>query len=351
MPVRLISTIVLCSLALACASAGELTRTGMQKRTLIVTADDLGAAPCIDAGIVEAYRAGILTGTTALINYPRAPEAVKAVHEGNPDLPIGLHLNITSGPPVSDPERIPTLVDEDGNFYPIDRTLRHMDEFSLVEVEIELRAQIARFLATGVTIDHLDYHFNILSIYSPFYDLVIRIAKEQDLPVRNPIPISLQKVIKSERTPAKKKGFRMFLKFIVRHPIKAAALSRYIRPAEFDRNYNKVIDNSLACPDYCIDLFYGNPTTENLIHILENLPPGVSELVVHAGKACRPEDAPAGIDAGYFEYRVRELETIKDPAIRQKLAELGIELAGYNTLTSDAGIHDVCLQAEPGGLP
>lgn len=335
MPARLVSTLIFCSLAIACASVGEVNRTGTQERYLIVTADDLCAEPCIDAGILEAYRNGIVTATTALINYPWAPEALAAVHARHPDLPIGLHLNITSGPPVSDPERIPTLVDEDGNFHTIDRTLGRLAAFSLDEIRFELQAQVDRFLATGVPLDHLDYHFGTLSIYSPFYDLVIEMAKELSLPVRNPIPISLQKMIESEVTPAKKKAVRMFLKFVLHHPIKAAALSKYFRPAEFERNYHKVIDGSLACPDYCIDLFYGNPTTGNLVHILENLPPGVSELVVHAGMDCRPEDAPAGIDAGYFENRTSELKAVRDPAIRQKLAELGIKLVDYSILRDD----------------
>jgi predicted glycoside hydrolase/deacetylase ChbG (UPF0249 family) len=45
-------------------------------RRLIVTADDFGAADCIDNAIRSAIRIGQVSAVSALTNYPRAPAAL-----------------------------------------------------------------------------------------------------------------------------------------------------------------------------------------------------------------------------------------------------------------------------------
>src|SRR5690606_7724277 len=80
------------------------------RRVLIVNADDFGLSDGVTAGIVRAWREGVVTSTSAMINMDGAPERVAAARRSCPELPIGLHLNITAGRPVLPPEKVPTLV-------------------------------------------------------------------------------------------------------------------------------------------------------------------------------------------------------------------------------------------------
>ena len=67
---------------------------------LIVNADDFGYYRCISAGIAHAHSDGIVTATSVLSNYPRFREDLALLHE-RPKLDVGVHLNLTSGKPLS----------------------------------------------------------------------------------------------------------------------------------------------------------------------------------------------------------------------------------------------------------
>ena len=46
-----------------------------------------------------------------------ALEAAAKLRERFPNISIGMHWNVTTGKPVTDPNEIPTLVDKNGNFF------------------------------------------------------------------------------------------------------------------------------------------------------------------------------------------------------------------------------------------
>lgn len=68
-----------------------------EPRYLIVTADDLCMTEGITKGIVEAYRNGIVTTTSALINYPGARETIIRVYQENPNSLSGYTLILPPG--------------------------------------------------------------------------------------------------------------------------------------------------------------------------------------------------------------------------------------------------------------
>src|SRR5713101_3047096 len=84
----------------------------MQRR-LIVSADDFGMSPGVNAGVLRAHGEGILTETSLMVNGNAAIEAV-ALALRTPTLGVGLHLVLVQGRPTLPPERIPGLVDEAG---------------------------------------------------------------------------------------------------------------------------------------------------------------------------------------------------------------------------------------------
>jgi len=85
-------------------------------------------------------------------------------------------------------------------------------------------------------------------------------------------------------------------------------------------------------PDLLVDALWGEPTPANLRRILENLPPGVSELIVHVGSRHRQESYPTGLDAGCFEARERELDLVTSPRTSGLLDQLAVGRVGYATL-------------------
>jgi predicted glycoside hydrolase/deacetylase ChbG (UPF0249 family) len=62
---------------------------------LIVNADDFGASPGINRGIVEAHHNGIVTSTSCMVGMPASAQAVALAGE-SPQLSIGLHAVFTT---------------------------------------------------------------------------------------------------------------------------------------------------------------------------------------------------------------------------------------------------------------
>lgn len=62
-------------------------------RYLIVNADDFGASPGVNEGIVEAHRRGIVTSASLMIGMPGSDAAARLAHECS-ELSVGLHAVI-----------------------------------------------------------------------------------------------------------------------------------------------------------------------------------------------------------------------------------------------------------------
>jgi predicted glycoside hydrolase/deacetylase ChbG (UPF0249 family) len=87
----------------------------------------------------------------------------------------------------------------------------------------------------------------------------------------------------------------------------------------------------LPHPDHFIASFFGRKalTLAALSHLLDTLPDGVTELMCHPGYV---DAALAG--SSYTAEREIELALLKDPAIRESVERLGIELVTFDVLTS-----------------
>lgn len=130
----------------------------------IFNADDFGISKGVNAAIVKAHREGILNSASLMINQKYAAEAVKSAKE-MPNLEIGLHVNLTNEYPAAPVQQIPLLVDGQGKLkngfvnllllsFLKPRQLRQ-------QAEIEMRAQIVKYLATGLSLQHIDSHRHV----------------------------------------------------------------------------------------------------------------------------------------------------------------------------------------------
>ncbi len=144
---------------------------------LIVNADDLGFSKGINYGILDAYRNGVVTSTTIMMNVPFTNHAIDLFK--NEDIGIGVHMNATSGKALLDTHEL--ITDEDGIF--IREEQEYTDQF-LSELELEFDAQIKLALEKGIKVTHLDSHHHLHMWNKEFFTIAKKLGKKYDLPVR-----------------------------------------------------------------------------------------------------------------------------------------------------------------------
>lgn len=150
----------------------------------IFNADDFGISKGVNAAIVKAHKKGILNSASLMINQKYAKEAINFAKE-MPELEMGLHINITNEYPASDKNKIPLLVDEYGKFKNgfvklLFLSLTHPKELNQ-QIETEIRAQIIKYMKTGLELSHLDSHRHIHMI-PIIFKIVRKLQKEFEVP-------------------------------------------------------------------------------------------------------------------------------------------------------------------------
>ncbi|HEU5288613.1 MAG TPA: ChbG/HpnK family deacetylase [Candidatus Limnocylindria bacterium] len=147
--------------------------------TLVVTADDLGLSDGVTRGILEAHRAGVVRSTSLLVTFPSSEEAAaRALAE--PDLEVGIHLDLVGGRPVSDPAAVRSLCDAEGRFHPVEDLTGRLftGRIRVDEVATELRAQVDRARSWGVPALAWDSHRHV-HLMPPLARVFSALAREK----------------------------------------------------------------------------------------------------------------------------------------------------------------------------
>jgi predicted glycoside hydrolase/deacetylase ChbG (UPF0249 family) len=120
---------------------------------LIINADDLGYSPHRDAAIFELFRMGKITSASLIVNGPTAATASERARLVG--LPIGLHLNLTEGEPLTS-----GLVKADGKLaYKMEfRRLAHCAPKDF-EISSKLRLTFSFHISKILGIDNFLQHF------------------------------------------------------------------------------------------------------------------------------------------------------------------------------------------------
>ena len=150
-------------------------------RSLIVNADDYGLTGGVSRGILEAHRHGIVTSTTLLVNRPVDRGLIDELKASG--MGVGLHMNLTLGPPVAPAQRVASLLDGEGRFV---RDAREAAQRARKdEARIELGMQIDEFRKImGRFPTHLDSHHHV-GRHEPILELVLDFARAIKVPVRS----------------------------------------------------------------------------------------------------------------------------------------------------------------------
>lgn len=147
---------------------------------LIVTADDAGVSDSIDEAIIDLARKGAITALAAFANFGRLDHIKSAQRYCD----LTLHLNISSGHPLTRPQKIPHLLDDRGAFRSpmslvrdeaeaLEKAIQRYGELVLSAIPIseigqEFQEQLAQFISiigscpnTGSVHHDLDKFFSV----------------------------------------------------------------------------------------------------------------------------------------------------------------------------------------------
>ena len=158
-------------------------------KLLIVHADDIGLAQSVNDATNSAFASGGISSGSIMVPCPWFIDFAE-YYKSHPDLDVGIHITLTSewdyykfGGVLPSTE-IPSLLDENGYFYPTTEEVRlHADP---VEAEKEIRAQIDRAIAYGINPTHLDTHMGCVLVKPELVQIYMKLGKEYNLPVFAP---------------------------------------------------------------------------------------------------------------------------------------------------------------------
>jgi predicted glycoside hydrolase/deacetylase ChbG (UPF0249 family) len=156
-------------------------------KLLIVHADDLGMTHSVNAATIKAFETGLVNSGSIMVPCPWLSE-IAAYARANPQADLGLHLTLTSEwtsfrwGPLTPRDRVASLLDKDGYFYLTEtEAAAHADP---KQVELEITTQIERARALGIQPTHLDSHMGTLYQNKALFEVFLRVARSQKLPVR-----------------------------------------------------------------------------------------------------------------------------------------------------------------------
>jgi predicted glycoside hydrolase/deacetylase ChbG (UPF0249 family) len=145
-----------------------------KKKYLIIHADDVGMSWAENHATQSGMLKGIITSTSLMVPCPWFFEMTQFCLD-NPDLDYGIHLTLTGEwktypfKPCLEANRIHSLVDSRGCFYPKKETVR--DQASINEVYLEHKRQIQIVLDMGLQTSHLDFHMYTLGVRQDLLEL------------------------------------------------------------------------------------------------------------------------------------------------------------------------------------
>ena len=173
------------AILLSCISA--------KAQELVVRIDDMGALHSVNEASIDVYKNGIAKSVEVLAVGAWFPEAAKMLKE-NPGLDVGVHLAITSEwenvkwRPLT---QCPSLVDENGYFYPMmgpnpaypgQSVMENMANFDIEEIEKEFRAQIELALKNIPQVTHISGHMMSTAFNPQVMEVVQKLSEEYNLP-------------------------------------------------------------------------------------------------------------------------------------------------------------------------
>lgn len=280
-------------------------------KKLIITADDYGMSRAVNDAIDAGIEAGLITSTNVMTNMPFYKEAIKL--KDNLKVSVGIHWVLASGKPVLPQKEIPTLVAENGEFYPYPEFRRRLrkKKISFADIKKELIAQYNLYYDLMGTPDYWNTHQNThvdFGIYRLFVDTAAELGIKK---MRSHQRIYVKGSDNSKKLP---------LVWQIAEPIKSRILNMW------QHNAHK---KGIASPDGLI-VCLNSSDINKPAYLFKNIEwknKNVGEYVIHPATE---KDSP------YFgkivEQRIQEYRQFISEEQRKILQDCGLELVNYNCL-------------------
>jgi predicted glycoside hydrolase/deacetylase ChbG (UPF0249 family) len=266
-------------------------------KLLIIHADDLGLELSVNSTSFESLKNNTITSASVIMTTEKIDE-VSNFSEINPFLDLGVHLTVTSewkihkwGGVLHDKD-IPSLLNDNNHFY---WNKRKFTKFSnLDEVRNELQAQIDLAFSMGINASHIDSHEGALFFDPDIFKMYLNLAKKNDLLAFVPIQASVH----FDKNFPKPNHAIIFDQFFM--------AEAGIKPEEMEKYY---------------------------LDILDNLKPGLSQIIVHFGLH---NDKMKEITQGKIDYgslwREIDYNVINSEKFIKSVEENNIKLINYSDL-------------------
>ena len=291
-------------------------------RSLIVNADDLGWTEGVNRGIAEAHHHGIVTSASLLANGCAFESAVKLALT-TPGLGVGVHLNLSDGWPTADAETVTSLVNDRGELSggPENLLLRLARRgVALEEIECEWDAQIQKVRDTGIQPTHVDGHKHV-HMLPGLFEVALRLAKRHG--------IGAIRVSHEESSLRAALAVGAPKSSVMKQGVQARGLKLLVRDAR-----EQAERAGIATADYfCGIAQTGELTRAGLLRLLEILPKGTTELMVHPGYI---DDALEKSATRLKASRESELAILSNTDVRNLVASQGIRLIDYAFVAQEA---------------
>ncbi len=268
-------------------------------RFLIINADDFGESEETDDAILTSFRHGFITSTSAFAGSPIFEKMIADLKTSK--IPCGVHLSFTSGNPLSDVGKIPTLIDPSTGSFPDEKIQRsRLDKISPAELYLEFEEQIDKFLKAGFAPTHLDNHHSTVYLKGELFRQVLLLGQKYELPVRMPFDHQMN--------------------------VKKALYASYLGISTSDVEIlTRCHQENAAILDVKTTAFYFQipssvKKSSDIVKIIMGFPDGVSELCAHVG--------------GGDERKGRETTLLCSGEITKAIEEEGIVLISYRDLKS-----------------
>lgn len=274
---------------------------GLVPRRLIVNADDFGRSAGVNEAVARAYRDGLLTTASLMVNEPACAEAVGLARD-HPRLGVGLHLVLLCGRSALGPDRIPGLVNARGEFgnSPVRTGWRYFGRRGLrAQLREEMKAQFDRFHATGLPLDHVNGHLH-LHLHPVVFDLLLENAAEWRV---TRVRLTREPFWVDARLASGHRLYRAGHAAIFHLLARRSARSARARGIKHTRWVFGLLQSSRVNEDY-------------LLKLLPVLPPGDSELYSHPS----------------LDEFAHELAALISPRVRALADELGLQRIRYADL-------------------
>jgi len=274
-------------------------------RVVIIHTDDIGMSQATVSAFADLDDFGLISCGAVMVPCPWFPQVAVYCRQ-HPQVDMGVHLTLTSEHdgcrwgPISTRDPTSGLIDEEGYFYrQSEQVQAHGDA---VAVQLELQAQVARALAAGIDVTHVDTHMGTVA-HPRFISAYVQLAVQHGLPAM---------ILRLDEAGWRKMGMDSET---------AAFAARFVPQLEAQ---------GLPLLDYLVALPLDQPAdrVEQAKKAFDSLPPGLTHFIIHPA-----QDTPElRAITPNWQGRVADYRALISEELRDYVRNSGVQVIGYRPL-------------------